>query len=100
MYIKRCASLLAGGRTGNYDLRSLVLLYLVTMSAPELGRELPPRLRLLKEEIASSVPDFEARVTAAWADLLGELEKITTDIAKEGTKVRCRFRISVTLFEV
>ena len=60
------------------------------MSAPELGKDLPARLQQLKEEIASSYTDFEARATAAWADLLGELEKVTTAIAQDGTKVRLK----------
>lgn len=57
------------------------------MAAPQLGKVLPTRLKQLKEEIAASYPDFEARATATWADILGELEKVTADLEKEGSKV-------------
>lgn len=55
------------------------------MSQPELG-PCPPRFVELKQEISASYPDFEARVTKAWNELLAELEVVTADIAKQGTE--------------
>lgn len=57
------------------------------MSDPEFG-PLPPRFIELKKEIAASYPDFEQRATAAWADLLKELQAATEDIGTKGTDVR------------
>ena len=57
------------------------------MSKPELG-PCPPRFVELKQQIAASYPDFEARVTKAWNELLADLEGVTADIAKQGTDVR------------
>lgn len=56
------------------------------MSQPQFG-PCPPRLVDLKKEIAASYPDFEARVTKAWAELLVELDKVTKEIASEGSQV-------------
>ena len=56
------------------------------MSKPELG-PCPPRFVELKREIAASYPDFEARVTKAWNELVEELEVVTAVIAKQGTDV-------------
>ncbi|OBZ72402.1 Uncharacterized protein YbiU [Grifola frondosa] len=55
------------------------------MSKPELG-PCPPRLVEVKQEIAASYPNFQERVTKAWADILGELEKVTAEIASQGPK--------------
>ena len=54
--------------------------------ASELG-PCPPRFVELKKEIAGSYPDFEARVTKAWGEILQELEKATKDIASKGSQV-------------
>lgn len=48
---------------------------------------LPPRFVELKEEIASSYPNFQERVPTAWADLLRELKTATDDIAAQQTEV-------------
>ncbi|KAH9917026.1 uncharacterized protein B0H18DRAFT_47152 [Fomitopsis serialis] len=55
------------------------------MSQPEFG-PCPPRFIELKKEIAASYPDFQARVTKAWNELLAELEVFTADVAKQGTE--------------
>lgn len=57
------------------------------MSRPDLG-PCPPRFVEIKKEIAASYPNFQERVTKAWNELLVDLDKVTTDIAKEGTDVR------------
>ncbi len=41
----------------------------------------------IKGEIASSYPDFEERVTQAWADILVELKKVTQEIRAGGSEV-------------
>lgn len=38
----------------------------------------------LKRDIASHYPDFEARATKAWSEVLDELATVSRDIAKEG----------------
>lgn len=58
-----------------------------TMSQPELD-PLPPSFVELKQEIASTFPDFERRVTAAWADILKELKTATDEIIVRGSDVR------------
>ncbi|TCD66348.1 hypothetical protein EIP91_001452 [Steccherinum ochraceum] len=40
-----------------------------------------------KKEIAELYPNFQERITAAWSDLLGELEKGTAEIASKGSEV-------------
>ncbi|KAK0453297.1 hypothetical protein EV421DRAFT_664875 [Armillaria borealis] len=40
----------------------------------------------IKGEIASSYPDFEERVTQAWADILVELKKVTQKISAGGSE--------------
>ncbi len=52
---------------------------------------LPPRFADLKREIANSYPDFEKRVTKAWAEIIDQLNKRTEEIAKEGSEVRRLF---------
>ena len=54
--------------------------------ASELG-PCPPRFVELKKEIAGSYPDFEARVTKAWGEILQELEKVTKEITGKGSQV-------------
>ena len=56
-------------------------------SAPEFG-PLPPRFTELKKEIIASYPDFEARATKAWGEILAELDKATKEIAAQGSSVR------------
>ena len=56
------------------------------MSIPELG-PCPPRLAELKRSIAEAYPDFEARVTRAWEDVLAELVTATAKIASTGSEV-------------
>jgi hypothetical protein len=48
----------------------------------------PPRFVDIKREIAASYPDFEDRVTRAWNDVLGELERATSEIAAQSSEVR------------
>ncbi|KAI0749829.1 DUF1479-domain-containing protein [Daedaleopsis nitida] len=55
------------------------------MSQPQFG-PCPPRLVDLKKEIAASYPDFEARAIKAWGEILVELEKVTKEIAQEGSQ--------------
>ncbi|TFK91415.1 DUF1479-domain-containing protein [Polyporus arcularius HHB13444] len=55
------------------------------MSTPQFG-PLPPRFVDLKKEIAASYPDFEANVTKAWGEILAEAEKITKEIASQGSQ--------------
>ena len=48
---------------------------------------LPPRFADLKQKIAESYPDFERRVTDAWAEIIQQL-KVTSEIFKrEGSDV-------------
>lgn len=56
------------------------------MAAPVQG-PCPPRFAEIKKEIATLYPDFEERITAAWNDLLAELEKATTEITTQGSDV-------------
>ncbi|KAI0775032.1 DUF1479-domain-containing protein [Trametes elegans] len=53
--------------------------------ALELG-PCPPRLVELKKEIAGAYPDFEARATKAWGEILQELDKVTKEIANGGSQ--------------
>lgn len=55
------------------------------MSQPELG-PCPPRFVEIKNDIVSSIPDFEVRVTKAWGELLAELNEVTSDIASQGSE--------------
>jgi hypothetical protein len=48
---------------------------------------LPPRFVDLKRSIASSYPDFEARATNAWREIIAELDKVTRVIKEEGLNV-------------
>ena len=48
---------------------------------------LPPRFVDLKHSIASSYPDFEARATTAWREIISELDKVTSVIKEEGLNV-------------
>jgi hypothetical protein len=59
-------------------------------SHSRIGRmsSLPPRFADLKREIASSYPDFEERVTKAWAEIIDQLNETTKVIATEGSEVR------------
>ena len=49
---------------------------------------LPARFGNLKREIASSYPDFEKRITKAWAEIIDQLNETTKAIAREGSEVR------------
>ena len=48
---------------------------------------LPHRFVDLKRSIASSYPDFEARATAAWGEIITELNKVNEVIKDEGLNV-------------
>lgn len=48
---------------------------------------LPPRFVDVKRSIASSYPDFEARATNAWYEILEELDKVTRVIREETVNV-------------
>ncbi|GJE92712.1 DUF1479 domain-containing protein [Phanerochaete sordida] len=54
------------------------------MSQPTFG-PCPPRFAEIKRQIADSYPDFEARASKAWNDLLGELDTATEEIANQGS---------------
>ncbi len=54
----------------------------------DLNGGMPPRFVDLKQEIASSYPDFEQRATKAWNEILGALEEVTKKIAEGGSEVR------------
>jgi hypothetical protein len=41
----------------------------------------------LKRLIAASYPDFEARATRAWREIIEELDKVTSVIKEEGVDV-------------
>ena len=47
----------------------------------------------IKREIASSYPDFEARATAAWHEIIDELDKMARVIKEEGVNVSPRLFI-------
>ncbi|KAJ8692194.1 hypothetical protein PTI98_009529 [Pleurotus ostreatus] len=53
-----------------------------------LNGGMPPRFVDLKQEIASSYPDFEQRATKAWNEILVALEEVTKSIAEGGSEVR------------
>jgi hypothetical protein len=44
----------------------------------------PPSFIDIKRSIASSYPDFEARATTAWHEIIEELDKVTSIIKEEG----------------
>ncbi|KAI0057191.1 DUF1479-domain-containing protein [Artomyces pyxidatus] len=48
---------------------------------------MPPRFVDLKREIAASYPDFEARVTRAWNEVLQQLDAASKEIVVEGQNV-------------
>jgi hypothetical protein len=48
---------------------------------------LSPRFLDLKRSIASSYPDFEARATAAWREIITELDKVNKVIKEQGLNV-------------
>ncbi|KAF4570972.1 hypothetical protein EYR36_008299 [Pleurotus pulmonarius] len=52
----------------------------------DLNGGMPPRFVDLKQEIASSYPDFEQRATKAWNEILGALEEVTKNIAEGGSE--------------
>ena len=56
---------------------------------------LPPRFVDLKREIASSYPDFEARATTAWREIITELDKVTRIIKEEGLNVGHWLTVSI-----
>jgi hypothetical protein len=41
----------------------------------------------IKQEVAACYPDFQARVTKAWGEIIEELANVTDAIAKEGPEV-------------
>lgn len=41
----------------------------------------------IKQAVASSDPNFQTRVTQAWAEIIEELAKVTKVIAQQGTAV-------------
>ena len=43
----------------------------------------------IKRSIAASYPDFEARATTAWREIIEELNKVTSVIKEEGVNVGC-----------
>ena len=57
-----------------------------TYGRPQFG-PCPPRFSDLKKEIADSYTDFEAGITKAWGEILTELDKVTKDIASQGSQV-------------
>lgn len=62
----------------------------MSLPAPVFG-PCPLRFLDIKHKIAESIPEFQERVTASWQDLLAELEKVTTEIAAQGSQVWPRF---------
>ena len=52
---------------------------------------LPPRFADLKREIAESYPDFERRVTDAWAEIVQQLKETSEVVKREGSDVRFSF---------
>ena len=48
---------------------------------------LPQRFVDLKRTIASSYPDFETRATAAWHEIIAELNKVNEVIKEERLNV-------------
>ena len=56
---------------------------------------LPPRFADLKHSIASSYPDFEARATNAWREIITELDKVTRVIKEEGLNVGHRLTVCI-----
>lgn len=53
-----------------------------------LNGGMPPQFVDLKQEIASSYPDFQQRATKAWKEILAALEEVTKNIVEEGSEVR------------
>ena len=56
----------------------------------------PERFVDLKREIASSYPNFQERVTKAWADVLEQLEARTNLIIGGGPSVSCVYLLHRT----
>ena len=61
---------------------------------------LPPRFADLKREIAESYPDFEKRVTDAWAEIVQQLKETSEVVKKEGSDVRFSFFFFRVLVEL
>ena len=71
------------GERSNVPSRTIIVNMATLIPGP-----LPPRFADLKREIAQSGgPDFEQRITAAWAELLAELAKNNAEIEKAGSQV-------------
>lgn len=54
------------------------------------NEEIPPppaRFAELKKEIAGTYPDFEAKATKAWAEIIDALGETVAKIEKEGSDV-------------
>ncbi|KAA1467115.1 DUF1479-domain-containing protein [Dentipellis sp. KUC8613] len=56
------------------------------MASEELNPHLPARFVELKQEIASTYPDFEQRVTRAWNEILEVLGRSTKVMVEKGTE--------------
>jgi len=52
---------------------------------------MPDRFIDLKKEIVSSYRDFEAQATASWAEIIEELNVVTSEIQEAGTSVSTPF---------
>ncbi|KAI0045073.1 DUF1479-domain-containing protein [Auriscalpium vulgare] len=55
--------------------------------ADQLNPRMPARFVDLKRTIAAAYPDFEARITRAWAEILDELDVASKTIAAEGPNI-------------
>lgn len=58
-----------------------------SMNASPSTATFPPRFADLKREIASSYPDFEARITQAWKEVIDELVATADKINRGGSEV-------------
>ena len=71
----------------HYRISLATYLPIPTANNPIPIMSLPPRFVDLKRSIASSYPDFQARATNAWREIITELDKVTKVIKEEGLNV-------------
>jgi hypothetical protein len=62
----------------------------VKLAASPPNYFLPERFANLKRDIATSIPNFQQRVTQAWREVLADLATRTEEIAKAGPDVCTR----------
>jgi hypothetical protein len=60
------------------------------------GPDLPERFSALKRQIAQSIPDFEAKASASWREIVASLADRTSAIIEEGPNVGSAIHRGIT----